>query len=97
MAPPGNTANHGFSDRKFCASLSMSPHDGCGGCVPSPRYASPASARMATGKLVVAWMISGASVLGRMWRTMRRRSPAPERPRGHHELAVAQLEERWRG
>src|SRR5439155_2683124 len=54
MAPPGNTANQGFIDRKFCASLSMSPHDGCGGCVPRPRYARPASARIAIGKLVVA-------------------------------------------
>src|SRR5436190_1602578 len=32
---------------------------------------------MATGKLVVAWMTRGGSVFGRMWRPMRRRSPAP--------------------
>src|SRR5215831_10493307 len=37
IAPPGNTANHGFIDRKLCASRSMSPQDGCGGCVPRPR------------------------------------------------------------
>src|SRR3989338_4711938 len=37
MAPPGNTAYQGFRDRKFCASFSMSPQDGCGGWVPRPR------------------------------------------------------------
>ena len=66
MAPPGKTANHGLSDRKFCASFSMSPHDGYGGCVPRPRYASAASARIATGKLVVACTMSGGSEFGRM-------------------------------
>src|SRR6185503_3529235 len=28
MAAPGNTANQGFSDRKFWASFSMSPQEG---------------------------------------------------------------------
>lgn len=37
MAPPGKSANQGFAARKFCASFSMSPQDGCGGWVPSPR------------------------------------------------------------
>ena len=55
----------------------MSPQDGLGGWVPSPRYESPASARIATGKLMVACTISGGSVLGRMWRPIRARSPAP--------------------
>ncbi len=32
---------------------------------------------MATGKLIVAWTISGGSVFGKMWRPMSAASPAP--------------------
>jgi len=37
MAMPGNTASRGAWNSNVCASLSMRPHDGCGGCVPRPR------------------------------------------------------------
>ena len=48
---------------------------------------------MATGKLMVAWTMSGGSVLGRMCRPMTRAVPGPERAGRHHEVAVAELEE----
>src|SRR5437870_6502409 len=40
IARPGHTAIHGAVPRYACAILSMDPHDGVGGCVPSPRNRS---------------------------------------------------------
>jgi hypothetical protein len=37
IAMPGNTASSGCWNMRVCASLSMRPHEGCGGCVPRPR------------------------------------------------------------
>ncbi len=37
IATPGNTASRGAWNISVCASLSMRPHEGCGGCVPRPR------------------------------------------------------------
>ena len=37
MAMPGNTASRGAWNSRVCASFSMRPQEGCGGCVPRPR------------------------------------------------------------
>ena len=43
-ANPGNNASEGASAVSDCASLSMRPQLGVGGCAPSPTYERPASA-----------------------------------------------------
>ena len=47
--------------------LSISPHDGVGGCVPTPRKDSVASMRMALPSQIEAMTRIGAVTLGRMW------------------------------
>src|SRR5690606_4486145 len=42
MARPGKSAWFGATTMRVCASNSMRPQDGIGGCAPSPRYESPA-------------------------------------------------------
>ena len=47
IATPGNTASHGAWVRNRCAAFSIEPQDGDGGCWPSPRKDSDASAMIA--------------------------------------------------
>src|SRR5213593_4017987 len=64
MAMPGKIATHGASSMYLRPELSIVPHDGSGGCVPSPRNDSVASLRMAVENDKVAWMMSGAAMFG---------------------------------
>ena len=52
--------------------LSMSPHDGVGGCVPTPRKLSVASMRIALPSQIEAMTRIGAVTFGRMWLTRMR-------------------------
>ena len=46
MAPPGKSDTHGASARNSLPSFRIVPHDGVGGCTPTPRYESADSIRM---------------------------------------------------
>ena len=52
--------------------LSIRPHDGVGGCVPTPRNDSVASIRMALPSQIEAMMRIGAVTLGRICVVMMR-------------------------
>jgi len=56
---------------------SIRPQDGCGSGMPSPRKDNEASVRIAEPSCAVASTMTGATVLGRMWRTATRRSLIP--------------------
>src|SRR5690606_20846591 len=77
MATPGKTAIHQASWMKPRPSASIRPQEGSGGWVPRPMNDSAASARMAKARLIEVWTMIGAATLGRTWRVMIRRSPAP--------------------
>src|SRR5690606_26548675 len=77
IADPGKIDIQGAWVMKFLAVFSIEPHDGWGGCRPSPRNDRLASAMMAVAMVMVACTISGGMMLGRMWRTMMRVSDAP--------------------
>jgi hypothetical protein len=62
---------------KLRASESIEPHDGAGGCTPSPRNESAASTMIAVERLNVACTMIGAVTFGRISRTITRRSRAP--------------------
>jgi hypothetical protein len=73
MARPGKTASHGAcSMNARPVLLSISPHEGVGGCVPTPRKLSVASMRIALPNQMDAMMRIGAVTLGRMWLRMMR-------------------------
>src|SRR6185437_2920936 len=78
MAMPGNTTSQG-AVRTYSAadSDSMRPQEGCGSGMPRPRKESDASVRMAEPSWAVASTMSGASVLGRTWRSAMRSSLMP--------------------
>src|SRR5262245_65553721 len=78
MASPGHHAIHGAVSRNCWAVFSMVPQLGRGGCTPSPRKERIASAMMAPGMDTVAWTRSALLMLGRIWRAITRRSPAPK-------------------
>jgi hypothetical protein len=71
--------------------LSIEPHDGAGGCWPSPRKDKLASAMMAVATEIVACTINAGRMFGRMCFTAMRtgglatargwRKPAPSAPR----------------
>src|SRR2546426_8516383 len=58
-------------------SLRMLPHVAYGGRTPRPRNDRPDSVRMAAGMPRVMATSTGAMALGRMWRQMMRKAPAP--------------------
>ena len=78
IATPGYTASSGAWNSSVCASLSMRPHEGCGGCVPSPRYDSAASARIAMAKRMVACTISTDRMLGSTCSIVMLNEPLPQ-------------------
>src|SRR5256885_10468741 len=55
----------------------MAPHDGVGGCTPSPRNDKAASDRIAPARPSVAITITGLMTLGSTWRTITRGDFAP--------------------
>src|SRR5262249_56932784 len=64
IARPGNTASHGACSKKARpVVLSMRPHDGSGGCVPTPRKVSDASIKIALPTQRVAMMRMAAATL----------------------------------
>src|SRR5690625_4697905 len=63
---PGNTPIHHACFMKERPSASMRPQLGSGGCVPSPKKLSAASARIANARLTDTWAIIGPSEFGRM-------------------------------
>src|SRR6185503_5322179 len=77
MARPGHTAIHGAVVRKRCAELSIEPQDGAGGCCPSPRNESAASAMMAAAIESVACTSSAGRMFGRMWNRAMRQGGLP--------------------
>src|SRR6185437_13244887 len=78
MAMPGKITSQG-AVRTYSAadSDSMRPQEGCGSGTPRPRKESDASVRMAEPSWAVASTMSGASVLGRTWRSAMRSSLMP--------------------
>src|SRR2546430_4238972 len=66
MASPGQTAIQGALVRKRWAVLSMEPHDGAGGCWPSPKKDRLASAMMAGAIEKGTRTISARRVFGRV-------------------------------
>ena len=82
---------------RVCASLSMRPQEGSGGCVPSPRYDSAASARMASANWMVACTISTERMLGSTCSSVMRQGPLPQAraarmySRAHTALADARV------
>src|SRR2546421_9677327 len=66
IASPGHSAIHGALVRKRCAEFSMLPQEGAGGCCPSPRNDSAASAMIAAAIESVACTNSAGMIFGRM-------------------------------
>src|SRR5207247_1554636 len=78
MARPGKMASHGACSMKARPVLdSIKPHDGVGGCVPTPRKLSDASMRMALPSQMEARMRMGAVTWGRRWMAMIGKSLQP--------------------
>ena len=69
--------SHGAISMNRRLSLSISPQEGVGGWVPSPRKLRPASTWMAVERKNVACTITGESTLGNMKKNMMLRSLAP--------------------
>src|SRR5580698_5173247 len=67
IASPGNTASQGACDRNRCAELSIDPQDGSGGCCPSPRNDSDASAMIAAAIASVPCTSTGGTMFGSTW------------------------------
>src|SRR5690606_39330836 len=59
------------------AALSMAPHSAVGGCAPMPRKLRAAADKIAPAMIKVHWTIIGPMELGKMWRNIMRKSPAP--------------------
>src|SRR5439155_24898052 len=57
MAMPGKIASRGACETYDCASESITPQDGVGGCTPRPRNESTASPMIAAGIVTVACTI----------------------------------------
>ena len=74
---PGNRARSGRFQMKFCAPLSMLPQVGVGGWIPSPRYDSADSVRIAFATPSDAETMIAGIAWGRTWRRMIRSSRAP--------------------
>ena len=72
----------------------MRPQDGVGAGVPSPRYESAASARIATANSTVACTISTAAMLGSTWRARIASGRRPAAARGEHEVATRSTTQR---
>ena len=72
----------------------MLPHDGAGGCWPSPRNDRLASAMIAAATVRLDWMSSGGSMLGRTWPHGDAQPRAAERPRGDDELLGGERQRR---
>src|SRR5213593_985011 len=66
IARPGQIAIHDAVVRKRCAELSIEPHDGAGGCCPSPRNDSAASAMIAAAMDNVPCTSSAGRMFGRI-------------------------------
>ena len=77
IARPGKTPSHHARLTKLRASERMSPQVGVSALTPRPRNDSTASVRIAFETLTVASTITGAVMLGRMWRPMIRQSEQP--------------------
>src|SRR5215470_16015142 len=77
MAIDGNTHRCQYDLMYCCPSPTICPHDGVGGLIPTPMNESAASVKIASGIPKVMATTIGVSALGRMWRTIRRRNPAP--------------------
>src|SRR5581483_7109019 len=77
IARPGYTASRGACERYDCASWSIVPHDGAGGCTPSPRNERTASPTIASGIVTVACTSSVLVMFGRMCLKMIVASLAP--------------------
>src|SRR5215471_14545980 len=78
MAMPGKMTSHGAVRTYSAADCdNMRPQDGYGSGTPSPRNDSAASVSIVELSWAVASTISGARVLGRMWRAAMRSSLMP--------------------
>ena len=77
MTMPGKRPYHGAWWRKDRPVLSIEPHEGAGGWVPSPRNESAASSSMATAPVTAIWTTMGVSALSRIVRNMRYAGPTP--------------------
>src|SRR5256885_10995643 len=96
IATPGQTAIHGALVRKRWAVLSMEPHDGAGGCWPSPRNDRLASAMMAVAMEIVACTISAGMMFGRMCFTAMRTGGCPARRAAPTQFATLTAHHRTR-
>ena len=74
---PAPTASHGFIDSSVLPVLSIAPHDGVGGCVPSPRKLSAASVSTAVANVSVNCTITTGNRFGMTARAMMCTGPPP--------------------
>ena len=77
IASAGPSATIGVTKRRESPSLSMRPQSYCGGCTPSPRKLSPASASSASPAAMVIVIRRGSATFGRMCRRSNRTRPTP--------------------
>ena len=64
IATPGQNDIHGAWVRYCWAAFNIDPHDGVGGCVPSPRKLRVASVMIAPATFSDPWTTIGARLLG---------------------------------
>jgi len=77
IARPGKTLIHHAWRMKSRPSFSARPHVGVEGLTPNPRNDKVDSERMPRPTAKVSCTVMGATMLGRMWRAITRRSVAP--------------------
>src|SRR4030042_1524243 len=78
MNSPGEVAYHHWSMRNLRPTLTMAPHSGVGGWVPSPIKLREAAMRIVSPRMRVARMMTEEKQFGRIWCRMIHRLLAPE-------------------
>lgn len=64
--PPGKSDTHGAWANNSLPSFRIAPHEGMGGCTPTPRYESAYSIRIAYEMQTAVWTITGDTTVGRI-------------------------------
>jgi hypothetical protein len=77
IAAAGASASHGAISRYWKPTCTIEPHDGVGGCAPSPMKLRLDSVMIAKPTPSAACTIAGLIALGSTWRKMIARRVAP--------------------
>ena len=97
IADAGAAISHQPRDTSVRASLTISPSDGSGGCVPRPRKLSADSVRIAHDRARATCTTIGAVTLGSTWRTQQAAAPEAEHAAGLDEVELADAQHRTAG